>query len=96
MPMHIGISPDIQAKQVNALHGSYACQLPVLRDADMHRHDGRINILTLIEYYRMTDITIEKADYIIAYYNNLLTSQEAKALRHHRSLIKLDGTVMRD
>jgi hypothetical protein len=39
----------------------------------------------------MDSITIEKADYIIAYYSNLLTLHEQKALRHHRSTLKLDG-----
>ncbi|WP_462267366.1 hypothetical protein [Mucilaginibacter sp.] len=38
----------------------------------------------------MANITIEKADYIIAYYSNLLTLQEATALRHHRSTLKLE------
>lgn len=39
----------------------------------------------------MTDITIEKADYIIAYYRDLLTLPERKALRHHVSTLKLEG-----
>ncbi len=39
----------------------------------------------------MDAITIEKADYIIKFYSNLLTLQEAKALRHYRSTIKLDN-----
>lgn len=38
----------------------------------------------------MNNITIEKADYIISYYRNLLTLQEQKALRHHQSTLKLD------
>lgn len=37
------------------------------------------------------DITIEKADYIIAFYSGLMTLHEEKALRHHRSIIKLEG-----
>ncbi|RYD88145.1 MAG: hypothetical protein EOP54_27730 [Sphingobacteriales bacterium] len=36
-------------------------------------------------------MTIEKADYIIAYYSTLLTLDEKKALRHHQSTIKLEG-----
>ncbi|HVW98178.1 MAG TPA: hypothetical protein VHA56_19560 [Mucilaginibacter sp.] len=39
----------------------------------------------------MADITNEKAEYIIRFYSSLLTSQEASALRHHRSTIKLEG-----
>lgn len=38
----------------------------------------------------MDGITIEKADYIITYYRNLLTLHEKKALRHHISTLKLD------
>lgn len=38
----------------------------------------------------MDEITTEKADYIIAYYSDLLTLHEVKALRHHRSTIKLE------
>ncbi|MBB6129727.1 hypothetical protein [Mucilaginibacter lappiensis] len=41
----------------------------------------------------MGDITIEKADYIIAHYTDLLTLAERKALRHHVSTIKLEGTA---
>ena len=41
----------------------------------------------------MTDITIEKAGYIIAYYSSLLTLREVKALKHYRSTIKMDGDV---
>mgnify|MGYP001554884795 FL=1 len=37
----------------------------------------------------MGNITIEKAGYIIACYSDLLTLQEQKALRHHRSTLKL-------
>lgn len=40
----------------------------------------------------MDDITIDKANYIIACYSNLLTVQEQNALRHHRSTLKLDNT----
>jgi hypothetical protein len=39
----------------------------------------------------MCGITIEKADYIMAYYSNLLTLQEAKALRHHRHALKAES-----
>lgn len=39
----------------------------------------------------MDEITIEKADYIIAHYSNLLTLPEKKALRHHVSTLKLEG-----
>ncbi len=39
----------------------------------------------------MDDITIEKADYIVNYYSHLFTLNEKKALRHHRSTIKLEG-----
>jgi hypothetical protein len=41
----------------------------------------------------MEDITIEKADYIIAYYSNLMNLEERKALRHHISTFKLEGTA---
>ncbi|WP_345949971.1 hypothetical protein ABDD95_00660 [Mucilaginibacter sp. PAMB04274] len=37
----------------------------------------------------MDDVTIEKANYVIAYYSHLLTWQERKALRHHHSTLKL-------
>jgi hypothetical protein len=38
----------------------------------------------------MSDITIEKANYIIAYYPGLMTLPEHKALRHHVSTLKLE------
>jgi hypothetical protein len=38
----------------------------------------------------MDAITIETADYIIAYYSDLLTPDEKKALRHFRSTTKLE------
>lgn len=38
----------------------------------------------------MEGITIEKANYIIAYYSSLLNLHEQKALRHYRSTIKLE------
>lgn len=43
----------------------------------------------------MSDITIEKADYIIAYYSDLLKLPETKALRHHRSTLKLEDKDVR-
>lgn len=39
----------------------------------------------------MATVTTEQAHYIIMYYSKLLTLNEAKALRHYRSTIKLDG-----
>jgi hypothetical protein len=39
----------------------------------------------------MDAITLEKANYIIAHYSNLLTSSEQLALRHYRSIIKLEN-----
>ena len=41
----------------------------------------------------MDSITIEKADYIIAYYMELMNLEERKALRHHISTFKLEGTA---
>jgi hypothetical protein len=38
----------------------------------------------------MDDNSIEKAKYIIAYYSNVLIPNEQKALRHLRSIIKLE------
>ncbi len=37
------------------------------------------------------DVTIETAKYILAHYSNLLTPEEQMVLRHHQSLLKLDG-----
>lgn len=48
-------------------------------------------IIIFQDIYSMGDITIEKADYIVAYYSHLFTLNEQKALRHHRSTIKIDG-----
>lgn len=38
----------------------------------------------------MDGITTEKADHIITYYSDLMNWEERKALRHHRSTLKLD------
>ncbi len=38
----------------------------------------------------MDDITIEKADYIVAHYAHLMNLEEKKALRHHLSALKLE------
>jgi hypothetical protein len=38
----------------------------------------------------MPDITIEQADYIIAYYPGLMNLPKKKALRHHVSTLKLE------
>jgi hypothetical protein len=43
------------------------------------------------DIYKMSDITIEKADYILAYFSGLMTWEERKAFRHHLSTIKIDG-----
>ena len=39
----------------------------------------------------MSAISLEKANYIIAHYSNLLTLPEKLALKHHRSTIKLEN-----
>ena len=50
------------------------------------------NILNyFLDIYKMPEITTEKAGYIMAYYSNLLTLEEAKALKHHRHTYKLEG-----
>lgn len=41
----------------------------------------------------MEEITIEKADYIVTNYSYLLTLEEKRALRHHRSTLKLNQTT---
>jgi hypothetical protein len=38
----------------------------------------------------MDAISLEKANYIIAHYSNLLTLPEKRALKHHQSTIKLE------
>jgi len=38
----------------------------------------------------MADITIERADYVINYYGELMTLTEKKAQRHHISTLKLE------
>lgn len=40
----------------------------------------------------MADITIEKADYVIYYYGELMTLNEKKAQRHHLSMLKLEDS----
>jgi hypothetical protein len=40
----------------------------------------------------MEAITIEKADYILKYYSNLLSLKEKAALKHHRSELKLSDS----
>lgn len=52
-------------------------------------NEERVNSLN---NYRMDDNTIEKARYIIAYYGSLLTPNEKKALRHLRSVFKLENS----
>lgn len=39
----------------------------------------------------MEAVTIEKADYLITYYDNLLPLNEKNALKHHRSTIKVNN-----